>query len=169
MRRVMLISAAAIVCGLSMLTAQGGGATQPAPATGGQRHWSSVTVTTVKPERVAEWIALQKAETIPMQQKGGIKQRSTWQSGAPFGEGNTFLIVTPIDKFATYDMPNLPRRILGDDAARSYTNKLAAMTLSRRTFAVQDRAELSIAPKADTKMFAMVLTNTTIVSGHAQQ
>jgi hypothetical protein len=43
-------------------------------------------------------------------------------------------------------MTNLARRVLGDAAARAYANKLAAMTVSRRTFAIQDRAELSIAP-----------------------
>ena len=75
----------------------------------------------------------------------------------------------PIDKFATYDMPNLARRILGDAAAQTYQNKLAAMTVSRRTFAIQDRADLSIMPAANAKFSAAVLTDTTIVSGHADQ
>ena len=54
-----------------------------------------------------------KSQTIPMQQKGGMKARDTWQSGAPFGDGNIFGIVTPIDKFATYDMPPMALRVLG--------------------------------------------------------
>src|SRR5437870_9316486 len=97
-------SAAAVVSLVASVGAQGSGrvaqSTQAAP----QRNWYSVTVTTVKPDHVAEWTDIQKSQTIPMQQKGGIKQRDTWQSGAPFGEGNTYAIVTPIDKFATYDM-----------------------------------------------------------------
>ena len=170
MRRVVLaaIVSAAVVSAVGIVLAQGGRATQSAPAAP-QRNWYSVTVTTVKPDRVADWIQTQKSETIPMQQKGGVKTRDTWQSGAPFGEGNTFAIVTPIEKFATYDMPNLARRVLGDAPAQAYQTKLAAMTLSRRTLAIQDRAELSIVPAANAKIVAGILTETTIVSGHAEQ
>src|SRR5262245_20522218 len=134
MKRVVSIAASALALASVVVTAQPGGAGKAAqtPTTAPQRHWFSVTITTIKADRVADWIAMQQAETIPMQQKGGIAFRDTWQSGAPFGEGNMFAIVTPIDKFATYDMPNLARRILGDGAA-AYQRKLADMTESRRT------------------------------------
>jgi hypothetical protein len=170
MRRVVfaMLSSAAVLSVVASVGAQSGGRMAQATQTTAQRNWYSVTVTTVKPDHVAEWTEIQKSQTIPMQQKGGIKQRDTWQSGAPFGEGNTYAIVTPIDKFATYDMPNLARRVLGD-AAQAYQNKLAAVTVSRRTFAIQDRAELSIAPTATAKYTAAILTDTTIVSGHAEQ
>lgn len=169
MKQVVFASmAAALVFGAPMLGAQGGGrATQPAAAP--QRNWYSVTITAVKPDHVAEFLQITKAETIPMQQKGGIKSRETWQSGAPFGEGNTYGVVTPIDKFATYDMPPLALRVLGDAPGRAYQNKLAALTVSRRTLGVQDRAELSFPPAANAKFVAAILTDTTIVSGHAQQ
>ena len=101
--------------------------------------------------------------------RGGIKSRDTWQSGAPFGDGNTYGVVTPIDKFATYDMPPMALRIMGDAAGRAYQNKLAALTLSRRTFAVQDRAELSMPPAPSAKIVAAILADVTIVSGHQQQ
>lgn len=159
--------AAAVVSGAAVLWAQGGGRSAQPAAAAPQRNWYSVTVTTVKPDHAAEWIAIQKAETIPMQQKGGVKSRATWQSGAPFGDGNTFAIVTPIDKFATYDMPPLATRILGD-AARAYNAKLAAITVARRTFAIQDRAELSMPPAPNAKFVAAILADVTIVSGHQQ-
>jgi hypothetical protein len=163
MRRIgfAMVLAAVVLSAVTAIRAQ------PTPATL-QQSWRSVTLTTVKPERVAEWLEIQRSQTIPMQQKGGIKERDTWQSGAPFGEGNTYAIVTPIDKFATYDAPNLARRVLGD-AAQAYQNKLAAITVSRRTFAIQDRPELSIAPAPVAKYAAAILTDTTIVSGHAEQ
>jgi hypothetical protein len=63
-------------------------------------------------------------------------------SDPEFGEGNT------------YDRPNLPRRVLGDAPAQAYAARRAAMTDSRRTLAIQDRAEL---------------TESTIISGHAEQ
>jgi hypothetical protein len=167
-RNVLATVAAVIVCGAAGLWAQGGNrAAQPAAAP--QRNWYSVTLTTVKPDHVAEWVELTKSQTIPMQQKGGIKARDTWQSGAPFGEGNMYGVVTPIDKFATYDMPPLALRVLGDAPGRAYQSKLAALTLGRRTFAVQDRAELSIPPAPNAKFVAAILADVTIVSGHAQQ
>jgi hypothetical protein len=177
MKRVLLASLAATVvsalaAGAPGVRAQAGGGrtAQPvAAAATPQRNWYSVTITTVKPDRVTEWLEIQKSQTIPMQQKGGIQSRETWQSGAPFGEGNMYGIVTPIDKFATYDMPNLARRILGDGPARAYQDKLAALTLSRRTFAVQDRAELSILPAPTAKIVAAILQDVTVISGHAEQ
>src|SRR6476646_7120164 len=141
MKHVVFASlAAAVVC----VAASAGIRAQTAAAASPQRNWYSVTLTTVKPDQVAEWLEIQKSQTIPMQQKGGIKSRDTWQSGAPFGEGNTYGAVTPIDKFATYDMPPMALRVLGDGPGRAYQDKLAAITLSRRTFAVQDRVELSM-------------------------
>jgi hypothetical protein len=170
MKRVLLASlAAAVVCAMAGagIQAQDGRLAQSAASP--QRNWYSVAITTVKPDRVAEWLEIQKSQTIPMQQKGGVKSRETWQSGAPFGEGNSYGIVTPIDNFATYDMPNLARRVLGEAPGRAYQDKLAALTVSRRTFAVQDRAELSLPPAASAKIVAAILQDVTVISGHAEQ
>jgi hypothetical protein len=168
MKLTVLASLASVACGVAILGAQGAGrAGQSAAAP--QRNWYSVTITTVKPEHVDEWIQIQKSQTIPMQRKGGLKARDTWQSGAPFGDGNMFGVVTPIDKFATYDLAPLARRMLGDAAGQAYQNKLAALTMSRRTFAAQDRLELSIPPAPNAKFVAAILTDTTVLSGHADQ
>ncbi len=169
MKRIAFAMFAAVVCGATALLAQGGGRATQAPAAAAQRNWYSVTITAVKPDHAAEWTEIQKSQTIPMQQKGGITSRGTWQSGAPFGDGNTYAVVTPIDKFATYDMPPMALRVLGDGPGRAYQNKLAAITLSRRTFAMQDRAELTILPAPNAKFVAAILTDVTIVSGHQQQ
>ncbi len=111
----------------------------------------------------------QKSQTIPMLQRGGVKVRDVWQSGAPFGDGFTFGTVTPIDKFADYDLAPRPQRVLGADAARAYQEKLSHMIVSQRTMAVQDRVELSIAPAANAKVMGGILQDVTIVSGHAPQ
>jgi len=170
MKRVLFLSlAAAIVYTMAGAGIQAHDGLGQSAAASPQRTWYSVTITTVKPDRVAQWLEIQKSETIPMQQKGGIKNRETWQSGAPFGDGNTFGIVTPIDKFATYDMPNLASRVLGEAPARVYQDKLAAVTVSRRTFAVQDRAELSLPPTAGAKIVAAILQDVTVISGHTEQ
>lgn len=169
-KSVLALCVAAIVGGASVLWAQGGGrGAQSTAAPAPQRNWYSVTVTTLKPDRVAEWIQIQKTQTIPMQQKNGIKSRDTWQSGAPFGDGFTYGIVTPMDKFATYDLPPLAIRALGEAPGRAYQDKLSAVTSARRTFAVQDRTELSLPPAPGAKFVAAILADVTIVSGHAAQ
>ena len=80
------------------------------------RTWYAVNVVTVKRETAAERREFQRTHTIPMQQKGGVRLRDTWQSGAPFGEGLTYAIVTSIDKFEDYDKPPLVSRVLSGDA-----------------------------------------------------
>jgi hypothetical protein len=169
MRRVILafLAAAAVVC--TVTGAPRAQSAKPAQAAAPQRSWYSVTVVTLKPDMITEWVEFQKTQTIPMLQRGGVKMRETWQSGAPFGDGFTYALVTPIEKFATYDQPPLPLRVLGTDAGRAYGEKLRRMVSSQRTFAVQDRAELSIMPKADAKIVGAILTDVTIVSGHAEQ
>jgi hypothetical protein len=112
-----------------------------------------VTIVTVKPDMINEWREFQKTQAMPMLQRGGVKIRDVWQSGAPFGDGFTFGTVTPIDKFADYDLAPRAERVLGADGARAYQEKLSHMIVSQRTMAVQDRVELSIAPASNAKVW----------------
>jgi hypothetical protein len=175
MKRVLLVSlaAAVVVAAIGLrLMAQGGGAAgqrggaaSAAPA----RHWYSVNVVTVKRETASEWFEFQRTQTIPLQQRGGVKQRDTWQGGAPFGEGLTYAVVTPIEKFEDYDKPPLVQRVLTGDALRAYQQKNASLVASNHMFAVQDRAELSIPPASTAKVRGAILTDVTIVNGHGEQ
>jgi hypothetical protein len=156
--------------GSSLVLAQGGGRAGQAASPAGaapQRHWYSVNIVTVKPESVNDFIQFQKSQAIPMLQRGGVKSRDVWQSGAPFGEGGTYAIVTPIDKFDEYDLDPRAVRVLGQEAGRAYQEKNRRMLSSSRSFAIQDRAELSVQPVISFKPKAGILTLTTIVSGHA--
>jgi hypothetical protein len=116
---------------------------------------------------VNEFLEFQKTQTIPMLQRGGVKSRDVWQGGAPFGDGGTFTLVTPIDKFADYDLEPRALRVLGADAGRAYQEKNRRMLVSNRMLAIQDRAELSVLPSAGFKPKAGILTLTTVVAGHA--
>jgi hypothetical protein len=162
--------ASVVVCLLtvSAIHAQNGGrGSQQAAAPA--RSWLLVNVVTLKPDMVNDWVEFQKTQTIPMQKKGGMKDRDVWQSGAPFGEGFTYAVITPISKFVDYDQPPLLVRTLGAEAARTYNDKLRHMVASQRAFAIQDRPELSIPPGPNAKYIGGVLTEATIVSGHAAQ
>jgi hypothetical protein len=177
MKRVLLacLASAVLLYGTSRtpaVAAQAGGGrgAQPAAAAAApQRNWASVSIFTVKPDRARDFVDLMKSQTIPMQQKGGVAFRETWQSGAPFGDAFTYGVVTPVAKFAEFDLPPLTTRMLGADAARAYADKLNAMIVSRRTFAVQDRAELSIAPAANAKIVGAILQDVTVINGHGEQ
>ena len=157
-RTLGIVLAAAVVISTGLL-ADGGQAGQAggAPQTP-RRGWWSVNVVTIKRGSDAAWRDFTKTQTLPMQQKGGVRQRDTWQSGAPFGDGSTYAIVTPIDKFEDYDKPPLAARMLTGEPLRAYLEKNASLTVSNHMFAVQDRTELSIAPASMAKIRAAVLT-----------
>jgi hypothetical protein len=175
MKRVLwvVLAAVCVVVTKSLLVeaqgAQARPAAQSAPAAQPARAWYSVNIVTVKRDSVPQWAEFQKTQTIPMQQKGGVKQRDTWQSGAPFGDGNTYAIVTPIDKFEDYDKPPLAARMLQGDALRAYQQKTAALTASNHMFAIQDRAELSMIPASSAKIKGGILTDITVLPGHEAQ
>jgi hypothetical protein len=140
-----------------------------APSASTPRTWYSVNIVTIKRGAGPEWVELQKTQTIPMQQKGGVKMRETWQSGAPFGEGSTYAIVTQIDKFADYDQPPLAQRMMSGDALRAFQEKNNRLVERNHAFAIQDRAELSIVPAASAQIKGAILNDVTVVGGHAEQ
>lgn len=175
MRRVIAASLVAVgVCaagGAILVQAGGEQAAKPgaAQAPAVQRSWYTVNVVTLKPEMVPEWIEFQKSQVMPMQQRGGVKDRDVWQSGAPFGEGFTYAIVAPIAKFADFDQPPLAIRVLGSDGGRAFQEKNRKLVASAVTYGVQDRAELSIAPAPAAKFVGAILQDVTVVGGHADQ
>lgn len=167
MRRTQWLVLAACTIAGPILWAQGAQRGTPAAAQAPRRAWYSVNIVTIKRGSDAAWRDFTKAQVIPMQQKGGVRMRQTWQSGAPFGEGSTYAVLTPIDKFEDYDKPPLVSRVLTGDALRAYQEKNASLTVSNRMFAIQDRAELSMPPASMEKVRAMILTDVTILPGHA--
>jgi hypothetical protein len=178
MKRILWVSLAAAIILLAVFIfpralAQGTArpsqviAAAPEATAAPQRHWYTVNIVAVRPESVNDFIEFQKTQTIPMLQRGGVKNRDVWQGGAPFGDANTYAFVTPIDKFADYDLEPRALRVLGTEAGRAYQEKNRRMIVSSRQFAVQDRAELSVVPNASFKPKAGILTLTTVVAGHA--
>jgi hypothetical protein len=179
MKRILWVSLAAAIIVLAVFvfpraSAQGTVRPSQAPASPAaatavpQRHWYSVNIVTVRPESLNEFVEFQKTQTIPMLQRGGIKGRDVWQSGVPFGDGGTFTMVMPIDKFADYDLEPRALRVLGAEKGRAYQDKNRRMLASSRLLAIQDRDELSVIPSPSFKPKAGILTLTTVVPGHAE-
>src|SRR5256885_1123070 len=119
MKRVLFASlAAAIVC----VTASAGVRAQSAAAASPQRNWYSVTLTTVKAERVAEWLEIQKSQTIPMLKKGNVL--GTAVSRTVFGgNGNEYHLVTYLGNFAEIDKGPAQVQVLGQAAATALAAK----------------------------------------------
>ncbi len=64
---------------------------------------SHVTIYTVTPDMLNDWIDLQKNEVVPALKKAGVRSRTIWRN-APFnGSAYEFVSVTPIDNMAQYD------------------------------------------------------------------
>ena len=126
------------------------GDTAPAAAAGTdqastppQRFW--VTETHVKPEMMTQFRELYLKETLPAQQKGGVKQQSVWTT-ATFGEAFQYITIRPIESLQQFDEPGSLTKALGEEGFRKWEAKRGTMIVSTRTYIMQARPELSIAP-----------------------
>ena len=139
----------ALFCNACTTSGDTAPAAAASPATTGQdstpRQRYSVTETHVKPEMMTQFRELYLKETLPAFQKAGIKQQSVWTT-ATLGEAFQYLTIRPIDSLQQFDEPNVMTKALGEEGARKWAAKRAAMIVSTRTYIMQARPELSIAP-----------------------
>ena len=110
----------------------------------------SVNVTQVKPEMLQAYQDLIRNEGVPAYKKAGIAWRHVFANG-PFGQGFTFVTVTPITNYAQYDQqPGPIARAIGADGAAKYNAKLRAMIVSQHTTASTLQQNLSLVSNAST-------------------
>src|SRR4029079_5268463 len=84
-------------------------------------------------------------ETLPAQQKGGVKQQSVWTT-ANLGEGFEYVSIRPIEGLQQFDEPNALTKALGEEGFRKWAAKRATMIVSSRSYIMQARPEMSFAP-----------------------
>jgi hypothetical protein len=72
-----------------------------------------VTEVRVKPDKITDWLALERNEVVPALKKAGVKQYTVFQT--LIGATNEFVIVRPLPSFAEFNGPG-PLE-LGDKAA----------------------------------------------------
>ena len=104
-----------------------------------------VIATRVKPEMMTQFREFYQKETLPAQQKAGLKQQSVWTT-ATLGEGFEYITIRPIEGLQEFDEPNLLTKALGEEGARKWGAKRGAMIVSSRSYIMQARPELSISP-----------------------
>jgi hypothetical protein len=74
-----------------------------------------VTEVRVKPDKIAEWLALERNEVVPALKKSGVKRYTVFQT--LIGDTNEFLIVRPLPTFAEFNGAGPLETALGDKAA----------------------------------------------------
>lgn len=108
-----------------------------------QRYW--VTETHVKPEMMTPFREFYLNETLPAAQKGGIKQQSVWITAA-FGEAFEYVTIRPIEGLQQFDEASPMLKALGEEGVRQWAAKRATMIVRSRSYIMQARPEISLAP-----------------------
>lgn len=111
------------------------------PATAAAPHFVMLTIVDVRPDMMADYVALQKNETIPALQKGGLEWREAWRAGA-FGTPYTVAYVAPLKSFADLDGPSPIVKALGEDGAKAYMAKVTKLVTNTRRYALRGRPDL---------------------------
>jgi hypothetical protein len=73
---------------------------------------SLVTVVTIKPDMLDEWIDLQKNAVVPALKKAGVKTRTVYTGGI-FSNAFEYTIIQPMSAFADFDSPAARAEALG--------------------------------------------------------
>jgi hypothetical protein len=100
-----------------------------------------VQVSHLKPERVAEWRALQQNEVVPALKKAGVMQRMVLET--LFGERGEYVSLRPLPSFAEFDGDGVLEAALGARAAATLTAKLAACTVSTQRYIINRQNEFN--------------------------
>jgi hypothetical protein len=169
-----LVAAAALVAGVMSVTAAtqtpttskptqapAAAATPPAGPT-----FIRLNVVEVRPDSVAEYMALQKSDVIPALQKAGVPYRNAWRTGA-FGANFTVAYLTPITSFAALDEPNPMLKALGEEAYRAFQVKAAKLITSARVYAMRERPDLGLRTEGAPMAKLGVLASVEVAPGRA--
>jgi hypothetical protein len=126
----------------------------------------AVMITQVKPDMLLEWQEFQKKETIPTLQKGGVKQRSAFQT--VIGPAFEYAFLTPMANLAERDGDSPQVKALGAEGARAMGDRARRLIASTRSFVVRQRTDLSWAPSMAGNPVA-VISDYSIAAGKTQE
>jgi len=122
-------------------------------------------VTQVKPEMLNEWLDIQKNEVNPALKKAGVARRAVYRTR--FGNTYEFVGITPLDKYAQLDQPNVIVRALGPEAAARLSEKSRKCVNGSRIFVSTQIANLRDAP--DSPAPVIVTTRRRVAPGKRQE
>ncbi|HET6892281.1 MAG TPA: hypothetical protein VFH31_14360 [Pyrinomonadaceae bacterium] len=119
----------------------------PTPSGAPSPELLSITLVSVKPEMVAEFQNFMKNTTNPALKKGGLKWREVWQSTAASGDAFEYVLVAPVESFASYDGPSPLEKGMGAQGFAAWQAKAGSLVSSVRRFIIRTRPDLSFAAK----------------------
>ena len=155
----------AIVTGLLILVDAGSGGSlraQDSP------DWLRVDVVRVVPERLEDYIELQLDEVTPGLQAAGIPWRSVWRT-AEFGNSYELRFVSPIGELADYDIGGPLARVMEPGPFQRLVDRLRRFTVSRDSYALQYRSDLSAESDEVGRLFLARVTTLEIAPGRSRE
>lgn len=111
--------------------------------------WIQINVVKVKPEYASEFIELQKNAITPAVRERGTPWRAAWRTGV-YGNSYTYVFVTPIESFASYDEPS--------EADPAIGAKFRKYVVDRDSYAAMLRPDLSV-PRDNGKPPNVIVVN----------
>lgn len=127
-----------------------------------------LTIVEIRPEMIADYVALQKSDTIPALQKGGLAWRDAWRTGN-FGSTFTVAYIAPMKSFAALDEPNPVAKALGEEGYKQYAAKMAKLITSQRVYALRERPDLGLKNEGAPMPKLGVLASVEVVPGRANE
>ncbi len=94
---------------------------------------SLVTVVTIKPDMLDEWLDLQKNAVVPALKKAGVKTRTVYTGGI-FSNAFEYTIIQPMSTFADFDSPAARAEALGGAPDPGLAEKLRKCVIGTSSF-----------------------------------
>ena len=103
----------------------------------------NVEIVSVIPDRMDDYVELQTEIVNPALQRAGVPWRAVWRT-ADFGNTYDLELVRPLGALAELDTGGPLARVMDPDRLKRLVDQLRRCTASRRSYATQYRADLSV-------------------------
>ena len=131
-------------------------------------NWMQVTIVNVLPEKLDDYIELQLRDVNPGLRRAGVPWRSVWQT-AEFGNTYERLFVTPIGSLADFDTGGPLATGMDPDDRRKLLDRLRRCTVSRQSYAVRYRPDLSVVTDSVASRFLSRVSTIQIAPGRGAE
>lgn len=126
--------------------------------------WMRAQYVQVRPDKLDDFIELYRDEINPALRRAGVPWRSAWQTGE-FGDVYQRLFVEPLASFAELDTGGALARGLDARQLDRVLDRLREYTVSRQTYAVRYRPDLSVESDDVSGLSIARLTNVQVAPG----
>lgn len=140
--RLRAVAALLLLCAAALASAQEGGLSMTRLL---------LTEVHVKPDKVDQWLALERSEVVPAMKKAGVKQYVVWQT--LIGEVTDYVIVRPLPTFAEFNGGGPLEAALGADKAAALRAKLRDCEISVHRSIENSHDEFFLDPGAAQALF----------------